>query len=645
MNAKNVWRNLKNSFLVIILFLSIVLLVTPLAFAIGNPVKISNSSTNDVVFPQIAADSSGYLHVAWQEVTPEQSWGGNVVNPGIFYSRWNGDTWSSPMKISENTLFSENPALTSDSSNTVYVVWDEKLPSDGSWRIHYKTRSSAGTWSSIETLPLATGTTIDWAPKIALDNSNTPHVVLTANTGNIRDSIYWTRKQADIWTTPELISLNSSSETITDSQWVDMRSDSSGNLYLIYQSWSQGVFYRKYNGTSWGTPFQLTASGVEYPRIAVSPAGEVFVTWLAGSEVKVRWTQTSIWQPEYTLTTVGTNSFWGYPIIGVTTDSKERAHVGWGEKDGGNLIDLRFRTFQSGTWGPTRDVDLDNNDADSPFVFRDKWDNQHFVWTEYNPANTRWELYYRVAEGTIQSVGSNGGTITANPSNTTYATLSIPANALASDTEIGIQIGPVPDNVDPTQVTIPRAFTFRPHGLLFINSQVATANIFYTDPEVVSIDERQLKSWLWNSQTNAWEAKSTKNTPAQNKISIDLTGFSLYGISGPIVNTDWLSPAQNETVDSSSYLIQFQMGYKDAASFLLPQTPEELELVLKNSRGDIVKTLRYTNDNAGIRYDRDNNVFKALFQFKKDNIADGNYTLEVYLAGNLVGSQEFTLER
>src|SRR3990170_2030843 len=59
-------------------------------FALGNPVKISTSSF-DTVYPQIVTDGSGYLHLLWMEVTSD--WGG-YANPGILYSRWNGDTWS-----------------------------------------------------------------------------------------------------------------------------------------------------------------------------------------------------------------------------------------------------------------------------------------------------------------------------------------------------------------------------------------------------------------------------------------------------------------------------------------------------------------------------------------------------------------------
>ena len=61
---------LLSSFL--ILFISF-FIFSKIASALGNPVKISNSS-NDAIFPQTNTDSKGYLHMVWQELTPGQSW-------------------------------------------------------------------------------------------------------------------------------------------------------------------------------------------------------------------------------------------------------------------------------------------------------------------------------------------------------------------------------------------------------------------------------------------------------------------------------------------------------------------------------------------------------------------------------------------
>ncbi len=625
----------------LIITVSTGLLLTNKAYALGNPVKISNSS-NDVINPVTVTDSKGYLHAVWQELTPGQVWTG--VNPGIYYSRWNGDTWSTPLKISENTDFASNPSIAVDSTDTVRVVWDDATygqcangnpppcqQGSGLPIVAYKTRSSAGVWSAVSTLPAPAGTIASRFARIAINSSNEPNVFFTANTDGYKDSIYWTRFTLGAWTTPQLISLNEAGANIIDSQWVDVKDDDAGNIHLVYWSFTQSLHYRKLTNNVFSTPFKVNDSGnMESTRLGATPAGEVFITWyeVTDTSVNVRWTQGGVWQLPVALTTSGQRSRWGYPIMGVTTDSKERAHIGWGEKDSAdNLIDLKYRSFISSTWQAAQDVDLNNNDADSPFVYPDIWDNQHFMWAEKHPTTGRWELMYRVQEGTVQTVPTTGGTITANPFNINQVTLTVPNGALAAATQIGIQVGPVPESVSPTQVTIPKAYTFRPDGLTF--STPATARIFYTDAEVAGADEAQLKPWVWDSLTSTWTAQTvTSRNAAQNWMDISLNHFSLYGISAPRISTivDWLEPPAQTTKKNVKY------------AFSVKNSPQidSLEVILKNSGG---QTLSTDTLKKGIKQK------KEIYQGEVKVKSEGKYKLEVHVNDSLITAKDFEVTK
>jgi len=627
------------------------------ANALGTVTKISNTS-NDVINPVTVADSDGYLHVVWQELTPGQVW--TAVNPGIYYSRWNGDTWSTPIKISENTGFASTPSIAVDSNDTVHVVWDdESYAGDGLPVVVHKTRSSIGTWSAIETLTRPSGTIAARFSRVAINSSNEPNIFFTANTDGNKDSIYWTRFTAGAWTTPELISKNASGANIIDSQWVDVKDDDAGNIHLVYWSFTQSLYYRKLTNNTFTAPFQVNTSGnMESTRLGATPAGEVFITWyqIFDTSINVRWTQGGVWQNPVVLTTAGQRSNWGYPIMGVTTDSKERAHVGWGEKDvSDNLIDLKYRTFTTGSWGSVQDVDLNNNDADTPFVYPDVWDNQHFMWVEKKiitpavvcppedelcvpqPAVVQWELFYRVAEGTIQSVTTAGGTVTANPFNVNQVTLTIPSGALSATEQIAIQVGPVPENVSPTQVTIPKAYTFRPDGLTF--STPVTARIFYTNAEVAGADENLLQPWVWDSLAATWSAQTvTSRNTAQNRMDISLNHFSLYGISAPRVVVEWKKPT-DKAVKKGSLDYSFEMRYASGDNMILAQDPETLKVLLKNSDGDTILTQRL--EKKGVEQHG-----KDKFDGKMDikNYPSGNYSLELYLNDSLMSVKNVAVE-
>jgi hypothetical protein len=291
---------------------------------------------------------------------------------------------------------------------------------------------------------------------------------------------------------------------------------------------------------------------------------------------------------------------------------------------------LKYRTFASGIWGAAQDVDLNNKDADTPFVYPDKWDNQHFMWAEKNPSTNLWELMYRVAEGTIQNVTTAGGTVTANPFNINQVTLTVPNGALAATTQIGIQVGPVPENIDPLQVTIPKAYTFRPDGLTF--STPVTARIFYTNAEVAGADETLLKPWVWDSLTATWSAQTvvSRNIVA-NTMDVSLTHFSLYGISAPRIVVNWIKPSS--TVRGEDIKYAFSMKYADGSNFRALTKSDKLNVVLKNSNGDVIAT------------DKNVKLKKGIFEGKVEieNKAQGTYTLEVYLNGSLMGSKNVTV--
>ena len=107
---------MKAKLFTLLIIFGLVLFIAPSASALSNPITISNSQ-NDTLYPQTVTDTSGYLHAVWMDVEPGKIWARHQ-NPGIFYSRWNGDIWSTPVSISNNTGFAEMPSISSDSTGT-----------------------------------------------------------------------------------------------------------------------------------------------------------------------------------------------------------------------------------------------------------------------------------------------------------------------------------------------------------------------------------------------------------------------------------------------------------------------------------------------------------------------------------------------
>lgn len=89
-----------------------------------------------------------------------------------------------------------------------------------------------------------------------------------------------------MWLPPVVVRSGPTSSLLVDKDWM-VADSSSGNLYLCYTTFATGtdsiIFQRSTDGgASWSTPLTIAAASpalVQGSRVAVGPAGEVYVTW------------------------------------------------------------------------------------------------------------------------------------------------------------------------------------------------------------------------------------------------------------------------------------------------------------------------------------------------------------------------------
>jgi hypothetical protein len=80
--------------------------------------------------PAIAVDSSGYIHVAWYDNTPE--------NAEIYYKKSldGGMFWTTSQRLTWTSGGSYDPAMAADPSGNLHLVWWDGTP--GNNEIYYK---------------------------------------------------------------------------------------------------------------------------------------------------------------------------------------------------------------------------------------------------------------------------------------------------------------------------------------------------------------------------------------------------------------------------------------------------------------------------------------------------------------------------
>ena len=94
----------------------------------------SNSTINTFGSPAIAVDGVGTVHVVWGDDSPGN---GEILHA----SKPSGGSWSTPVNISNNSGWSERPALPTSMSGAIHVVWEDDTP--GNDEILYTTYAGA----------------------------------------------------------------------------------------------------------------------------------------------------------------------------------------------------------------------------------------------------------------------------------------------------------------------------------------------------------------------------------------------------------------------------------------------------------------------------------------------------------------------
>lgn len=618
----------------------------------STPVKI-NTSSNNALSPKVFTGPNGYLHTVWMEIVGE-NWSGTTT-PGIFYSFWNGDVWSTPVKISQDFGAAELPSIVVTADNTIHVTWDEDTGGDGVSQVYYSSKANGSGWTTPISLsaPLGTTEAWGWSSKITADSSNNLHAVFSFNVAlsGVTD-VYYRKFSGGSWSDP--VKISGQNHTMQHS---DMIIDSNNKVHVLM--WDDGnaspgdpdyaarggIYYATDASGSWTLSERISALGM-FPRLVIDSTNTLHAVWysmyLSTLEYSNK-TPSGSWTAPYQVSTNVAPAYWWNPLTGLTIDNSNNVYAGWGEASptGANAV-YRKRNASSGLWDSTQLL-RETNYFDSAFIYRDKWFNQHFAWTERNAATGEWEFWYSTIPANVQTY--NPASALSMTLVVSGDTLSIPKTSLAQSTTISAMIGPLPSSTNPLYTTLPRSYTFRPHGLTFIGgTKVATAVIKYTDAEVVGANEAALKVYIWDGTINNWSSSfTTLISTSKNTATVTLPHFSLYGIMAPRIITDWLDWARPIDKRSSFKIgstipIKFKMANADDSPF---DPGQDVKVAIFNSSGIKVAEFIMGTGNESLRYNANTKEFIANFSTK--NLPKDDYKIQVTLFDNLVGEITISL--
>jgi hypothetical protein len=227
------------------------LCLTPAAIADWNPAQRLTWTTGYSYAPAIATGSSNAVHVVWHDDTPG--------NNEIYYKRSTigGAAWSVAQRLTWTPGSSLGADIATDSSNAVHVVWYDVTP--GNYEIYYKRSTDGGaTWGAAQRLTWTS--TYHDSPAIATDSSNAVHVVWRDDMPNNYYEIYYKRSTdgGTTWSAAQRLTWNSAGSqnpAVTvgpdDAVHVVWEDSSPGNGDIYYKRSTDG-------GATWAAAQRLT---------------------------------------------------------------------------------------------------------------------------------------------------------------------------------------------------------------------------------------------------------------------------------------------------------------------------------------------------------------------------------------------------
>ncbi len=347
-------------------------------------------NTGESFRPRAAVDSSGGVHLVWSDTTPGDS--------EIYYkqSTDGGGTWATSQRITFSSGSPGNPDIAVDSTGGLHVVWEDEAP--GNSEIYYKRSPDGGaTWSTSKRLTWNEG--MSWNPAVAVDSLDNLHVVWADMTpGNFE--IYY-KKSTDggaNWSTSKNLSSNSGN-SFSPAMAVDS-SDRIHVAWSDGTPGKSEIYYKKSTdkGNTWAASQRLswTAEASAQPAIAVAASGRIHVAWSDATpgDSEIYYKKSSdggaTWTTSKSLTANSGDSL--SPALAVS--ALGNIHLVWSDKTpGSGEVYYRKSADQGATWTTAERLTWNSGSSDVPDIAVYGSDNIHVFWYDFTPGNS--EIYYK----------------------------------------------------------------------------------------------------------------------------------------------------------------------------------------------------------------------------------------------------------
>jgi len=329
----------------------------------NTPINLSNTTTKSA-FPDIAVDGAGHIHVVWSEYFSDHTGWGDA----IFYTMWDGTSWSTPndILISPSGRPSHLPAIAVDQRGLIHIIWTDTVSVFYSHAWAQDAPWQAGSWSS----PRVLGSGGTYWPQIAVDDHGGLHAVWAENPAEELElagedcvsgcpEIHYARSTDGGQTWLPVINVSTSREYSTSPHLAIGRK---GDVHIAWAESTHSeqplftMYARSPNGEAWDDPVEIVAGDQEpsRPSLAVDSQGRVHAMWPCGNKLCYRWSDEQGNWSQVVSFIIGMG--WilrGYPPVALVLDSGDQLYAALSfQPSEDRPADLFLGQWAADTWSP-----------------------------------------------------------------------------------------------------------------------------------------------------------------------------------------------------------------------------------------------------------------------------------------------------
>ncbi|HEX9744071.1 MAG TPA: hypothetical protein VGB30_01480 [bacterium] len=311
---------------------------TPGAEVFGPPERVSNTPGESFIWPRhsIAVTGDGVSHVVWVDNSPDPE----SIGFHVYYSKRDQGMWTSPMQIDPNDQQAVYATIAADSSGTLHIVWENEAPWVLGSDINYA--SSEDNFATFDTIQTGADGLRNVHPRIETGLNGSLniawHSLETIDFDQHEYDVWYMERPSGSIVWPPAVSVAATDLVVQ--AFPALAIGDSDNAFIVFSSdmnGSSAVYSTNNLSGDFAAPVQVTASTSYQPAIDISPTGDLLVAYFESSDgtysdivMKKSSNQGQSWDDSIGVST-SNDSFQIAPDIEVTFDGD--IHVAWHEED------------------------------------------------------------------------------------------------------------------------------------------------------------------------------------------------------------------------------------------------------------------------------------------------------------------------